>query len=62
MKLRMEKAARLLSEGNLNVSEVCYEVGIQEQSYFYRSFKSFYGVSPSEYKKKGGKIEGTKSC
>lgn len=54
MKLRMEKASRLLVDGRMNIGEVCYAVGIQEQSYFYRSFKSFYGVSPSEYRKRGG--------
>lgn len=53
LKCRMEEAARLLMEGDLTVSECSYRVGIQESSYFYRCFKSYFGVSPSTYKKVG---------
>ena len=49
LKVRMEKAADLLADGELNVSEVSYKVGIQDPSYFNKLFKSYYGVIPSKY-------------
>ena len=49
LKLRMEKAADLLADGELNVSEVSYKVGIQDPGYFNKLFKSYYGVMPSKY-------------
>lgn len=49
--IRMEKAAKLLEEGYLKTYEVCEEVGYKDLNYFYRIFKKFKGISPSEYKK-----------
>lgn len=54
LKYRMEEAARLLEADEMTIAEISYQVGIQEPSYFYRCFKSYFGVSPSEYKKNGG--------
>jgi signal transduction histidine kinase/AraC-like DNA-binding protein/streptogramin lyase len=51
MNLRMETAARLILEGKLSISEISFQVGIESPSYFYRIFKSKYGVSPSKYGK-----------
>lgn len=50
-KMKMEKAAELLSDSSLNIGEIGFQIGIQEQSYFYRTFKSYYGVAPSTYRK-----------
>lgn len=47
--IRLKKAAELLLEGNYNVSEVSYKVGISDPLYFSRCFKIHYGVSPSVY-------------
>ena len=59
MKARMETAARLLAEGELNVGEVGMKVGFGEPSGFYKSFKNYYGVAPSKYgKQPGGAAEG----
>lgn len=46
---RMRIAGELLSEGKYNVSEVALMVGIQDSSYFYKCFKSKYGIPPSKY-------------
>ena len=46
---RMKKAADLLADGELTVSEVSYQVGIQDPSYFNKCFKSFFGVTPKKY-------------
>lgn len=48
---RMQRAADLLLEGELTVSEVCYKVGIQDPSYFNKCFKAKYGIVPSKYGK-----------
>lgn len=48
--IRLKKALQLLSEGSLNISEIAYSVGFSSQSYFTRSFKEYYGKSPSDLK------------
>lgn len=47
--IRLKKAAHLLREGEKTVSEVFYETGFNNRTYFYRSFKDAYGVTPGEY-------------
>lgn len=49
--IRLKHAARLLKEGQLNVSEVAYKVGFNLPRNFSRYFKEYYGVGPSQYKK-----------
>ena len=51
LKVKMEHARQLLTDTDLTISEVGYKVGIDESSYFYRLFKNFYGMSPSQYRK-----------
>ena len=48
---RLERAAELLIEGDLNVTEISYKVGFQTPTYFYKCFKEKYGVPPSKYGK-----------
>jgi len=47
--MRMKRAANLLSKNKINVSEVGYRVGFQDLNYFSKTFKKFYGYSPSDY-------------
>jgi YesN/AraC family two-component response regulator len=47
--LRLEKAKELLKGGDLNISEVAYEVGFNDPKYFGRLFAEAFGVSPSEF-------------
>ena len=47
--IRLKKAAELLLEGNYNVSEVSYKVGINDPFYFSKCFKQQFGVAPSVY-------------
>lgn len=49
---RLKKAARLLSGRSGNISEIAYEVGFSNPSYFAESFKKHFGYSPSEYLQK----------
>lgn len=48
---RMEKAKRLLEEGNVSIGTICEQVGISNPSYFSHLFKQYTGKLPSEYKK-----------
>ena len=52
---RFEKAAALLREGDLRVSEIAFEAGFQSLSQFNRVFKRFSGKSPTEYRAAEGK-------
>ncbi|WP_294558200.1 two-component regulator propeller domain-containing protein [uncultured Bacteroides sp.] len=47
--LRMKKAAALLQEGKLNISEIADAVGFDNQANFATVFKKFYGMPPTEY-------------
>ena len=47
--LRMEQAARLLSEQKQNISQVAYSVGFSYISTFSTVFKKHFGISPTEY-------------
>lgn len=48
--IRMEHAYKLLIDGKFNVSEVCYECGFQNQSYFIKQFKRITHQTPLQYK------------
>ncbi|QHT71800.1 tetratricopeptide repeat protein [Rhodocytophaga rosea] len=47
--IRLKRAASLLEQGYGNVSEVMYQVGFTNVSYFAGIFRKMYGVNPSEY-------------
>ena len=46
--VRLKKAAQLLAEGNMKVSEVCYTVGFNNPSYFSKCFYKQFGIRPTE--------------
>ena len=48
--VKMKHAAHLLRSSDLNVTQVMYEVGLQNTSHFAKSFKKYYGVNPAEFK------------
>lgn len=47
--VRLRKAAQLLENKGSAVSQVAYQVGFSDPKYFSKSFKSYFGKSPSEY-------------
>jgi AraC-like DNA-binding protein len=47
---RYEKAAELLEDAELRVSEIAFAAGFQSLSQFNRVFKKFSGKSPTEYR------------
>lgn len=50
--VRLQAAAAILKDNDVNVSEVCYMVGFSTRQYFYKCFKDYYGIAPVEYAKK----------
>ncbi|TNJ45837.1 response regulator [Tamlana fucoidanivorans] len=51
---RMQRAAQLLEQGKINVSEVSYKVGFKNPKYFSRCFQKKFGKSPTQYADKFG--------
>jgi len=49
--IRLKQAAKLLKQGELNVSEVTYHVGFNDPKYFSKSFKGLFGVTPTAFQK-----------
>ena len=49
--LRMEKARELLTSTNMKISEICERVGYSNLSYFCRSFRNEYGMTPEQYRR-----------
>ena len=48
---RVEKAAILLSNTNLSITDIAYEVGFGDISYFIKTFKKQMSISPAKYRK-----------
>lgn len=49
-KARIDQAMVLLRDANLTIAEVAYKVGYQDPNYFSKSFRSYVGVSPTEFR------------
>lgn len=52
LKMRLDRAANLLSTTNKTVTEVVFSVGIESPSYFTKAFKAQFGLPPSDFKNK----------
>ncbi|WP_426478418.1 AraC family transcriptional regulator [Chryseobacterium sp. CBSDS_008] len=48
---RITHALKLLAEQPLSITEVCFESGFNNFSYFNKTFKEYIGKSPSQYRK-----------
>ena len=48
--IRLKKAAKLLKKTDQSIAEVSYQVGFSSASYFNKSFKKYYNVTPGDYK------------
>lgn len=47
--IRLKRAAQLLEQNKLNVSEISYKVGFNNPKYFSKCFQKKYGETPSQY-------------
>ena len=49
--LRLQEAAKLLSQKTGTVAEIAYDTGFTSPSYFTKCFKEYFGMSPTEYQR-----------
>ena len=52
--IRLKRAAQLLVQKKLNISEVAYTVGFRDLSHFRKCFRQEFGMNASEYVQKHG--------
>ncbi|WDF80609.1 two-component regulator propeller domain-containing protein [Mucilaginibacter sp. KACC 22773] len=50
--IRLKRAAQLLENSQLTISQISYKVGFKSQKYFVRSFKAEFNCLPSAYQQK----------
>ncbi len=48
---RCQKAAELLKNTDLSISEIIKQIGYENESFFRRKFQNLYGVNPLEFRK-----------
>jgi AraC-like DNA-binding protein len=51
-KYRLKKASLLLENNEGNISQIMYDVGFSNLSYFSKCFKTEFGLTPKEYQQK----------
>lgn len=51
LKYRIEAACEMLLYSNLSITQICYDCGFNDLSYFIRIFKKHKGISPKGYVK-----------
>ena len=51
LNLRIRRAQQLLASTDKSCTEICFEVGFSDQSYFTRQFRKHTGVTPKRYRK-----------
>lgn len=49
-KVRLERAATMLTQGGMSIALISEELGFASQSHFTRAFKNHYGQTPSAYR------------
>ena len=55
--VRIERAKQLLLATEQNCTEVCFQVGYNNQSYFTRTFKGLVGLTPRQFRAKNQRRE-----
>ena len=59
--IRLEKAAKLLKQTDQSIAEISYQVGFSSASYFNKSFRKYYNVTPGDYKTNSINLNKTKN-
>src|SRR5690606_8943489 len=54
--IRLRKVAQLLITTNHNINEAAFSAGFNDIKYFRDQFSKLFGMKPSEYKRKYGKV------
>ncbi|MCI8372926.1 MAG: helix-turn-helix transcriptional regulator [Lachnospiraceae bacterium] len=51
-RIRIEKSRQLLTETNYDIIDIAIIAGFEDQSYFTKLFRQYYGLPPRQYRKK----------
>jgi YesN/AraC family two-component response regulator len=54
--VRIERAKQLLLATEQNCTEICFQVGYNNQSYFTRTFKELVGMTPLHFRAKNRRV------
>jgi len=49
--MRIQEAQRLLEQSDLACTEIAYEVGFGDQSYFTKQFRQITGTTPAKHRR-----------
>ncbi len=49
--LRVKEAQRLLEQSDMSCTDIAYETGFGDQSYFIKQFRKWMGITPARYRK-----------
>lgn len=50
--IKLKTAAKMLRENQeCNISDICFQLGFSSLNYFGKSFKEYFGISPTSYRK-----------
>ena len=49
--IRLQRAADLIKQNAGSLTDICFQTGFNDQTYFSKAFKNQFGCSPSSYKK-----------
>ena len=49
--LRIQEARRLLETSDMSCTDIAYETGFGDQSYFIKQFRKWMGITPAKYRK-----------
>jgi two-component system response regulator YesN len=53
-KSKMERAKELIDQSNESIEKISEMLGFECKSYFIKTFKKYYGVTPKDYKQRSG--------
>lgn len=52
IKLRMEHSVEFLETSNMSISEISLACGYSDVNFFSRTFKEYFGISPTDYRRR----------
>ncbi len=55
--IRLKRAAQLIKQDQLTISEITYQVGFNDLQYFRDCFKKQFGINPSEYSMQSSQVQ-----
>ena len=51
-KIRMEAIGEMVSDPTLPIEQIISDCGVSSPSYFYKTFRAYFGMTPREYRER----------